>query len=540
MATAGRALLLAAVWLSPAAILGLLDALLLDGMRGVFAPVALGGGAALAAIVLGGAWARLSTPGAATAVDLVRARWPGSGTAGWLALPGAGVSLLFVWAQLAAMCEVARAAGWPVPAVAGALALTLALTAWQRRAGRGLATLAGAVAVLGFGVALGAVMVATDPAWPRVFAAVAARAHPVFASDGAWVETGRPVRGPGPELVLRVTEEQRVVFLESGRVRIDLWEGVSSSPEIRPGAEVSLGPGDRLVVPAGLAVRFQGGRAVPGAPPSGAAWLDPGGTRADGRALAGFGLTLLAGALGLAPAHGAFRTRAGARGRPGAATALGAGLTVVGGGGVILWGLYAVWLTPEIYAGGVVPVEALELPARLGRLGPAADRVGALPVVALGAGAIAAGWSALEAIPHAGPGSGSVGGRAALLGLALGAGLAVVAPIASWSLLLLAFGLAASALAPAVVLTAWREGLSARAVAIGTAAGSVVFVALAVLGLAVPGGPAATSWVAWIAAWPAVLALPVNVVVVWLLAPPAAPAARGALPPDLAALHDEG
>lgn len=543
MATLGRALLLASVWLSPPALLGLMHALLLDGTRGVFSPVALGGGAALAAVALARPWTRLTDASGATLVELVRARWPAAGSAAWLAVPGVAVSLLFVWAQLAAMCEIARAAGWSAPGVAAALVLVLGLAAWRREAGSWLATLAGVVAAIGFGVSLTAVMAVTDPVWPRVFREVMSRGRAVFAPDGAWVDEGRPVRGPGALLVLRPTEEQQVTFLGSGRVFIDLWEGTSSSPEVRPGVEVSLRPGDRLVIPNGFAVRFQGGRSVPGAPATGPAWLDPPGPRADGRALAGLGLTLLAGSLGLAPAHAVLPTRGAARRTPGSSAALfGAGLTVLGALGVILWGLYAVWLTPEIYTGGVLPIEAFELPARARHLGPAAYRVGVLPVLALGAGAIAAAWGALEAVPRrpaaARGTSGPLGGGAVALVLGLSGLLAVAAPVASWSVLLVALGLAASTLAPAAVLTCWREHLSARAVVIGAGVGCFVFAGLAVLGLVAPRGLAETSWITWLAAWPTVLALPANAMVAWLLSPSSAPTARGALPPDLATLHD--
>ena len=120
--------------------------------------------------------------------------------------------------------------------------LVLGLAAWRREAGRWLATLAGVVAVIGLGVSLTAVMAVTDPVWPRVFREVMSRGRAVFAPDGAWVDEGRPVRGPGAQLVLAVTEEQQVTFLESGRVLIDLWEGAASSPEVRLGTEVSLQP----------------------------------------------------------------------------------------------------------------------------------------------------------------------------------------------------------------------------------------------------------------------------------------------------------
>ena len=164
-------------------------------------------------------------------------------------------------------------------------------------------------------------------------------------------------------------------------------------------------------------------------------------------------------------------------------------------------------------------------------------------MLALGAGAIAAAWGALQAMPRRAAAArgepGPLGGGAVALVLGLGGLLAVVAPVASWSVLLAALGLAASTLAPAAVLTCWRERLSARAVVIGAGVGCLVFAGLAVLGLVAPRGLTATSWITWLAAWPTVLALPANAVVAWLLSPSSAPAARGALPADLATLHDD-
>jgi hypothetical protein len=541
--TLGRALALAAVWLSPPALLGLMHALLLDGTRGLFGSVALAAGAAVAGITLWRPWSRLPSEAGATPVDVARERWPGAGSVPWLAVPVAAVALLFLWAQLAAIGEVARGAGWSAPGVIAGLVLVIGLVAWRPAARHWLAALAGAVLMAGLGASLAAVMVATDPVWPRVFEAVLSRGRAVFAPEGAWVVAGRPLRGPGAELVLSITEEQRVTILEPGRIRLDRWEGGSSTQEVRAGAEAHLRSGDRLVVPAGLTVRFQAARAVPGAPATGAAWLDPPGARADARTLVGLGLTLIAGAAGLAPAHASLPTRGrGRRAAGGGSAMLAAAFAALGALGVVLWGLYAVWLTPEIYTGGVLPVEALELPARARRMGQA-DRVGALPGLALGAGALAAACAAMAALPRPGAadsGAARGAGRAiAGLGLGLAGLLAVATPVASWPLLLAAFGVAASTLAPGALVACWREGLSDRAVIAGAGVGGVIFAALSLGSLGAPRSPAGGSWVAWLVAWPVVVALPANALVAWLLAPAPAPAGRGALPADLAALHDD-
>jgi hypothetical protein len=531
VALVGRALLLAAVWLSPAAIVGATALLLADGTRGLFTPVVLGGGAVLASAGLGGPWSRLA--GASSLVGLMRHRWPARPfVTGVLEIPGAIVAFLFVWAQLAAWREVAETQRWSPTGAVALMAALLVLALWREAIGRWLATSGAGVAGGGLALALVVVMAVTDPAWPRVWVEVVGRARMVFLRESPWTDSGQPVSGAGPVLWMSVTEEHRMRLAGRGPVVLERGDGTSSRRDVRSDTEVILHAGDRLGVPNGFRVRFEPARAVPGAPPSGAAWLDPAGARGDWRSLAGLGLTLLVGAIGLAPAHVVLA--AGPAAGPGAAR-LGAAFVVLGGLGVALWTLYAVWLTPEIYTGGAVAFEVYQLPGRLRTLGEAAGFLESLVVLAFAGGGVAASWAALAALAAT---ADRLGGRmAAALVLAVAAALVLVAPVRSWSLLLAAFGLAASGLGPAAVLVCWREGLSARAVALGAGVGGFLFVTLWALSGVPARGAGAASWLAWLAAWPAVLAVPANIVAAWLASPSAG---RRASPPDLAALHGDG
>lgn len=535
MTSVGHALVLTAVWLSPPALLGVGVLVLTDGIRGLWAPLALGSGAVLAAVLLGAPWSRLSAGAAPNALRLLRQRWPDAGSPlGPAGLATAASALLFVWAQLAAGRELAWVLGWPGPAVVAVTAAALALAAWRPAVGWGLAVLAAVVALVGFLGPLAAVVGTTDAVWPRVWGEVASRPRVAFPTDSAWVGEGRPVHGSAAELTLPIREEQRVTLLGRGRVRVQLWEGGTWSREVRADTDLTLRPGDRLVVPDGFPIRFQAGRAVPGAPASGPDWLDPPGPRPDWRTVVGLGVTLLLGPLGLAPVHAALPgTRAvGER----AARAAGA-LVTLGFVAAALWGLYAAWLTPEVYLGGVAGVEMYLLPASVAALGAGSAPLADLAILGLAAGGVAAALAALRAVPRNLAGRGD-GAAWPMLGV-VGAGgiLAALTPTGPWPVLVAAFGLGASATGPAVVLVCWRERLSARGVAVGTGLGLGLFVALALLGALVLGRLPETAWLRWLAAWPALVAAPANALVTWLLSAAPRPSPRSPLPPGFADLH---
>jgi hypothetical protein len=110
--------------------------------------------------------------------------------------------------------------------------------------------------------------------------------------------------------------------------------------------------------------------------------------------------------------------------------------------------------------------------------------------------------------------------------LVLGVGLlASFVPVGSWTLLLLALGVAASALAPAAVLTGWSERARPGGIAAGAAVGLLTFALVALVGIASSGGPG-SDWGSAIAAGPATLAVPAHLLVAWLLRARRPPAHR--------------
>jgi hypothetical protein len=457
-----RALILVGVWCSPAALLALAPAILIDGTLGVWGPLALAAGACLVAVTLAPAWARLTIPAPALVADVARARWPGVGVA-VLAFGGSAAGVLFLWSQLAAGRELAVMLDWSPPAVVGLAAAGLALGAVHDAVGWRVGALGGALTLLGLVVPLGAVLAVTDPVWPRVWSAVAARSGVVFVAEQPSTVEGRAVRGVGAQATITVAEEQRVRVLARGPILIEPWGGQRQRETTRGDAEFVLRPGDRLVVPNGSLVRFEPGRAIPGAPGSGAAWVGAAAGSDGWRPLLGLGLTLLVGTLGLAPVQAGLPTAGSTGDRP---ARVGAALATVGLVAVTLWGLYALWLTPEIYVAGVAGVEAFDLPDAVRELGPLRAPLRTLARLGLAGGGAAAGVVTLLALRRSTAGTrGGVlwtTGGAAVAGL-----LAIVTPVGSWSLFVAALGLAAAPVAPGAVLACWRERLEPRALTVG-------------------------------------------------------------------------
>jgi hypothetical protein len=302
---------------------------------------------------------------------------------------------------------------------------------------------------------------------------------------------------------------------------------------VEAGEEVAVHPGDRLIVPTGLRLRFEPGRRVPDAPDSGPAWVEPPTPRPGGLGLVALGLTGLLGVVGLPapPAPPAPRSRGSVPQRRGAQLAV--GLVMMGVALAVGWGLYAAWLTPEVYLGGVAGSEVYALPASLPALGEWGGLLAwlALGGLALGAAASAlAGLRALPGVEDAAPARGWA--RRAALVPVVGAGLlASLVPAEPWPVLVLALGVAASALAPAAVGARWSERATSPGIAGGAAVGLLAFLAVALGALASP-GEAAAGWRAAVIAAPATIAVPAHLVVAWLLR------ARRAQPLRLSADHD--
>jgi hypothetical protein len=519
-------LALAMVWGSPAVWLGLPPLLLADGTWGLWAPAAVVGGAMVALLVLGTSWSR--TGGLTmTASALVRARWPGArGAQAVLGSAETAVAFVFVWAQLAAAREIGALAGWPRAATAGvSLLVLLALLAPDLSRMR-LMALGGGLALAGLAVPLAAIALGTTPAWPAVWSAVASRPRIAFGEGSAWTAEGGAVRGPARAPTLRFADDQRVEFTAPGSVVVEPREGGRFTREVEAGEEVAFHPGDRLVVPGGFRLRFEAGRRVPDAPDSGPDWVEPPSRPTGWPWLITLGVTCFLGALGLPTG----RTPV-SRGRlpPGRGAQLAAVLVILGAALAVGWSLYAVWLTPEVYVGGVAGAEVYGLAeAALGSHAPG-PHLTWLAIVGLAAGGAAAALGGLRGLPtvrHE-PARGWRRGIALVLVAAAGA-LACLVPVGAWTLLVAALGLAASALAPAAVLACWSERSTPPGAAAGAAAGLAVFLIVAVAG---PEGAAGLGGA--VTAAPAVVAVPVHLLVAWTLRARRAPSSREGRPPGL-------
>jgi hypothetical protein len=314
---------------------------------------------------------------------------------------------------------------------------------------------------------------------------------------------------------MRFADEQRVTFTDPGSVIVEPRDARPLSRDVEAGEEVSLHPGDRLTVPEGMRLRFEPGRRVPDAPDSGPAWVEPPWRSTGWLGLVALGVTALLGPLGLPAAA----TGPGARGpwpRHGAQVTV--GVVTAGVALALGWSLYAAWLTPEIYAGGVTGAEVYALPAGVAALGGARDLLAGCALVALALGAAAAALAGFR--PLAGPETptplaGRSRRRAALLVLTVGA-LAGVVPAGSWTVLVLALGVAASALAPAAALVCWSGRATPGGVAAGAAVGLLTFLAVAAAGAANAAGSEGPWWLA-MAPGPAIVAVPAHLLLAWVL-----------------------
>lgn len=521
----------AAVWASPAALLGLPPLILADGTRGVWGPAGLAGAAVIAAVVGGIPRLRAGAEGGRPSA-LARRRWPAArGLHLVLEIGEAGTALLFVWAQLAAARELGQVmAGWP-RLTAGALGAGLAGAALLPEARRArLGGLGAALAVAGLAVPLAAIATATAPEWPHGWGAAADRPRLTFAEGSEWTTTGRPVRGPSSPVVLRFEDDMRIGFAAPGRVTVAPVGEPAQERAVAAGEQLALRRGDRLAVTADLPVRFEAGRRVPDAPESGPDWMDPEARPGGRAALVGLLATAVLGAIGLGPGMGAV---AGTRLSGGRAVQAAAALAVGAVGLAAGWSLWAAWLTPEVYAGGVTGGEVYELAAALPGLGGARRVLAIAPGAALGAGVLAAGLGALRAVPPRGPWSARlagvvVAGAATLLALQTAPG--------SWPLLLAALGLAAATLGPAVVLTAWSERATAWGLAAGAGAGLACFAALSLAGVTAASGPAG-AWGAALGAWPGAVGAALHGAIALAWRSRRSRAAATLLPPGLEAVH---
>lgn len=421
------------------------------------------------------------------------------------------VAGLLLWASLTLAGDVAAWLGSPRWQGIGLAAGGAWLLLIWRRAGRlvpwlllvSLVGVAAPLVVLARGAAV-------DPlaAWERVASLPSFR----FPPSSPWVNTGRELRaGRGPSLLV-LEEEHRITTLGPAQIHVRTRDGARVSEidlELQAGQSVRLRPGDELTWPSGARLRFETGKVVPGAPPSGIAWAD--GRRGDSSGRWGLLLTLTGGALAL--------LGFGAVGRVGRGqmAAVGAGLLAMFIWG-LGWGVYCALGAPDIFLGGV-----------------ALERVARPPSISTSAGFGIAGMGGfvLALVPSAGlasflassvalreriggldvTGGGEIGHDLGLWSAIIGAAsVASLWPTEPWALVLTALGLAASTLAPLVLLP-----VPAAHAGWGTAAGFVglaIFGALALLGQWTGGGTA--GWVGLPLAYPVMIAAPAAALVLGL------------------------
>jgi hypothetical protein len=528
---------LAIVWGSPALWLGLPPLLLADGTRGLWAPAVAVGGAIVALLLLGTSWSRTGGR-VGTASMLAQSRWPSArGCYALLVSIETVVAGLFVWAQLAAAREVGAIVGLPLAATIGVAALVVGALLLPDLLRIRLTALGGSVALVGLLVPLLVVTLGTTVAWPHVWSAVASRARVGFGEGSRWTGDGASVQGPSRTLTLRFADEQRVTFGAAGAILVEPREGGRLARDVAPGDEAVLHPGDRLVVPSGLRLRFEAGRRVPNAPDSGPEWVEPSSRGAGWVWLVAMGVTGVLGAIGLPT--GATPVDAGSL-SPGRGARLAALFVAAGAALAVGWSLYAAWLTPEVYVGGVTGAEVYALLS-----GGAGSQASGSPMtwLALGGlsvGAAAAALGGLRGVSGVGRKTATRWPRRLAVALvALAGTLACVVPAGAWTLVVAALGLAASALAPAVVLACWSERATARGAVAGAGAGFVVFLLLALAGVLGPEGPAG-GWGSVALAAPAIGAVPVHLAVAWILRSRRAPSTRSPLPPGLDGLSSAG
>jgi len=480
-----------AVWLTPAAWLALPALVLEGGPDGVWVGMLLVV-SPLLALALADGGSRMAQPARDALFPVVV----------FLFVAG-----LLLWASLVLAGDAAAWLGaprwWGIGIAAGGAWI---LVIW-RKAGRlvpwlllaALVGLAVPLFVLGRGAAVGPL-----GAWERVASQPAFR----FPASSPWVGAGRELRaGHGPGALV-FEETHRITTVGPAQIHVRARDGarVSESDwDLRPGQSVTLRPGDELTWPSGARLRFEAGKAVPGAPSSGIAWAD--GRRGDSSRRWGLLLTLTGGALALIGFGAAGRISRGGM------AAVGSGLLAAFAWG-IGWAVYCALGSPDIFLGGVALERLVRPPSLLSWTAGGGRVVLALVPVAGLASFFASSVALRERIGGLDvTGGGEIGHDLGLWSAIIGAAaMASLWPTEPWALVLIALGLAASTLAPAVLL----PPPEARA-RWGTWAG---FVGLAVFGsLALPGqwtGGGSPGWVGLPLAYPAVVAAPAAALVLRL------------------------
>jgi hypothetical protein len=416
-----------------------------------------------------------------------------------------GVALVLA-ADLVIAADVAALLGgapWHGMAVAAALVLLAPLLPAARRA----AAPALVLAAVGLLLPLGAIALRTGALPWTAWTYGSLRPALTFPEASAWVHEGERF---ARDARLTFSEGQRVTALTEGLYRV--VERDAAAPTVREwrlaaGDALTLRPGDELSVQAGVRMRFDPGRRMPGVPVTGIAWADaPARGPTMLPAALGALVTLVGGAVALVPG-----TR-----RVGLTAALGPLVLMASVSAAVGWGVYAAAAAPDLALGGSPPAPLVRLPPRA--LGPASGAsITVLVVVSFVVLLLAA------AVALRGRLAATAGRHAALwpAAVAVAAALGLWSPD-PWRLLLLALGLAAAAGAPA------RLAGSRLASIAGSGVGAVVFVALAGLPLVAPG---ASLWLETLVRYPALAAVPLGWGVVRALDEPGGSPGRRARAP---------
>lgn len=414
------------------------------------------------------------------------------------------MGVVLLWANLLLVGDVARSLGLSRPTgilvVAGSM---FVVTAWAPARRRGLAL--ALPALLALLIPLGVVVERADrlplAAWSHAASLPAFR----FPSESPWVTEGRPVAPrPGTDTLLfeeehRVTSVAggplRILVSDRGRVQIQEWT-------LAAGQSVTVRPGDRLVVEPGRSLKFEANKRIPGAPASGIRWADPPRPLLSTAFLSvlGSGLTILGGATALLASERSLPiSRAGA---------------AIDGAGYVLalawalgWATYTAVVAPELFLGGITPEKLFELPALALRGSPWGPSLDALVITGAFFALLTSASALRSRLAPGGLEGRDLGFWGGMLGLA---SLGSFWPLDTWRMLLMAFGLGASTLAPLAWVGIPRERPQAISLAVGT--GLVVFIALA---LAEQILPARGVWAQMFLSSPALAASPIAAFLLW-------------------------
>jgi hypothetical protein len=349
--------------------------------------------------------------------------------------------------------------------------------------------------ILALAVPLVAIPLLGGPTPWGAWTAVAARPALVFAEASPGTTKGVRVLEP---TTLAFSEPHRVTAMSEGLYRVLAREGDQEAVRewrLTPGDALTLRPGDRLDLTVGMQVRFEAGRRVPGAAPSGAAWAETRGVDpvADAAEVLGAVMSLVGGAAVLLA-----RRRWRARETPTKAARTAAIVAALGPWVLVLVtvcaGVYGAFAAPELALGapGIAPL--LGLPGVLP--GAPWDRP-LLAAILVGLGALLVATAAglrRHVVPHTLLKTMATPAFWILIGTTTA--VVLIGPEDPWRALSLGCGLAASAVAaPALA------GAGSWARLAGAVVGAGAFAGLA-LGLGGVGLPEV------VAAYPVLVAAP--------------------------------